>query len=440
MASAKSWQPDEAFKLVRQAYPYRNLARADFDACLCYLFGKQADGNAWLPPRLRFKGEAFAISDEFTARLLRRNLGTILADESRSVCVNKPIDLEARRASRKTRTNSYEIGQIDDHYADHLKPGDRFLLDGRCLEYRKSDGWSLVVEEVIGRPVTPRWYSQGWSISAELARHLYHLRTRAGEVMRDGPLALSKLLREEYGLGKPAIHILSEYFHLQEAHSEIPDIATLLIEAVRSQSQTDYYLHTPLNQPANQALAQVFVARLANHRHIQASTLVADLGFVISLPEVSEFTPGAFRDLLSAHNFASDLEAALLRSDMTRERFQRVATTGLMLLRQPLNGRRHVGGRDWAERRLFDQVQAKEPDFVLLRQAMHEVLTETCDSAAALAYVHNLPRLTIRCRRLNQPSPFAQHWTQVKEGPDDSVINPATALERLHAELMGKGA
>jgi Lhr-like helicase len=283
-------------------------------------------------------------------------------------------------------------------------------------------------------------HSQGWSISAELARHLYHLRTRAGEVMRDGPLALSKLLREEYGLGKQAIYILSEYFHLQEAHSEIPDSVTLLIEAVSGESQTDYYLHTPLNQPANQALAHILVARLANHRHIQASALVADLGLVISVPDIYEFKPGDFRDLLSPHNFAPDLEAALLRSDMTRERFQRVATTGLMLLRQPLNGRRHVGGRDWAQRRLFDQVQAKEPDFVLLRQAMHEVLTETCDSAAALAYLENLPRLTIRCRRLNLPSPFAQHWTQVKEGPDDSVINPTTALERLHAELTRQGA
>jgi hypothetical protein len=43
--------------------------------------------------------------------------------------------------------------------------------------------------------------------------------------------------------------------------------------------------------------------------------------------------------------------------------------------------------------------------------------------------------LTIRCRRRSQAAPLAQHWTQLKEGPDDAVINPAAALERLYAEL-----
>jgi Lhr-like helicase len=162
------------------------------------------------------------------------------------------------------------------------------------------------------------------------------------------------------------------------------------------------------------------------------------LGFVLTVQDSVYLTPEDFRGLLSPNDFAADLEATLLSSEMLRERFQRLAHTGLMLLRQPLNGRPRVGGRNWAQRRLFDQVQAKEPDFVLLRQAMREVMMETCDLTAAVDYLNSLPRLTIRCRCLSQPSPFAQYWTQIEEGPNDAVINPTAALERLHAELTDR--
>ena len=63
-----------------------------------------------------------------------------------------------------------------------------------------------------------------------------------------------------------------------------------------------------------------------------------------------------------------------------------------MLLRNPLGRGRRVGGRDWGERRLFDQVRARDPDFVLLRQAAREVRADLCDAAAALRYVEELAR------------------------------------------------
>src|SRR5262249_24926253 len=54
MAAARAWSADEAFALVRRAYPYRDLARADFDDCLRYLSGgAEGDTTDWLPARLR---------------------------------------------------------------------------------------------------------------------------------------------------------------------------------------------------------------------------------------------------------------------------------------------------------------------------------------------------------------------------------------------------
>src|SRR5262249_18456000 len=149
---------------------------------------------------------------------------------------------------------------------------------------------------------------------------------------------------------------------------------------------------------------RVVVRRLACVHGRTALPIVADLGFALLVrgaslegsPPAGKSSQGAglaqlFRELLAVQGFEADLDAALGASDAWRERFQRVAYTGLMLLRNPIGHRRRVGGRMWAQRRLFDQVQAHDPDFVLLRQAAREVRADLCDAQAAGDYVRRLP-------------------------------------------------
>ena len=146
-----------------------------------------------------------------------------------------------------------------------------------------------------------------------------------------------------------------------------------------------------------------------------------------------------FRELLAADGFDGDLAFALGDSSSLRERFRRVALTGLMLLRNPRGRRRRVGGPDWAQRRLFEQVRTADPEFVLLRQAEREVRDDGCDAQAARAFVETLPRQMLRCRRLADIAPFAANWTQEAAGPVESAASPDDALRRLHALLTGAG-
>jgi ATP-dependent Lhr-like helicase len=422
MAAGRAWTRAEAWTLVRRAHRYCDLTRSDFDGCLDYLSGRRRNGEEWLPPRLRWQGDTFSILDDRTARLLRRNLGTILADEQRPVRLN----------------NGSPVGELEDAYAERLQPGDRFLLDGRCLEYRRDEQRTLLVEEVVGWPQAPRWDSEGWLLSAELARRLYGLRVRAAEALRSGPDALADLLRQEYELDDSTALALLAYIQRQDCVSEVPDAATCLIEMVSRQGAVDHYVHTPLNRAANDALARVVVFRLARDQGRAAHSLVANLGLVLALPG-GAVTPPEWRQLLSVSGFEDDVAQALADSVALRERFQRVAQTGLMLLRHPLGRRRRVGGRDWGERRLFDQVRSADPDFVLLRQAQREVGAEVCDGAAARSFLEQLPQMAVRCRCLPRISPFVEGWTQVEPGPAEAVETPAEALQRLHAALTGSG-
>jgi ATP-dependent Lhr-like helicase len=442
MAAAETCSADETFELVRRAAPYRDLTRDDFDACLAYLFGLAA-ARPWLPPRLRGDPAHFTIRNQGIARLLRRNLGVIVAEPVYDV---------------RTCDDQMLIGQVDRAFAERLHPGDRFLLDGRCLQVRslRPEESVVRVEEVVGRPRVPRWGGDGWPLSTELAERLYLLRVGAAEALRDGPEALRELLRREYGLEEDAAAKLTAYFQRQECVSEIPDTNSCLIEIVSHESGTDWYVHTPLNRLGNDALARVAVHRLAREEGRAAESLVADLGFALLIegnhPLTLPSPPGGgegwgegahsaevLRRLLSAERFEADLEASLEESALLRERFQSVAQTGLMLLRQPLGQARRVGGRDWAARRLFDKVRTHDRDFVLLRQARREILDECCDAAAAGRHVRDLACIPIRCRRLTYPSPFIESWTQMASGAAERVETPAETLLRWHALLTEAG-
>jgi ATP-dependent Lhr-like helicase len=352
---------------------------------------------------------------------LRRNLGTILSEEP---CA---IRLRLAPAAEDDLPRTSLVGEVDEAYADRLTPGDRFMLDGRCLELHSRDGKDLFVDEVAGRPAVPRWAGSGPPMSLALAERLYLFRAEAAEVFRDGTAALERFLRQA-GLGERAAAAVGRLIAAQETASEVPEPATLLIEGVTHQSHVEYYLHTPLPCPANEVLVRVLSRRLLAHHNVRAAPLAANLGLLLVVDRTAAIEPDTWRALLTVERFADDFLAGLRESQLLRDRFGQVAQTGLMVLRHPAGRRRRVGGKDWAGRELFDQVHDADPDFVLLRQAEEEVRTTACDLGSALAFARRLPAMPVRLRWLAQPSPLG---SQLLVSESVAVETPATRQEAL---------
>lgn len=418
MAMSESWSPAEALALVRRAYPYRDLGDEDFRQCINYLSGCHADGTSWLPPRLDWTPDGrFTIASDAISKLLRRNLGTIVSDEPRGIKL-----VTEENGEEKTVV----LGSLDELFADRLQPGDRFLLGGRALEFRRRERSALLVRDAGGQPAPPRWGNSYWRLPAELVRRLYLFRAEAAEILRDGDDALARWLRSQYRLEGPAIDELARYILVQETVSEVPDDRVLLVEAVRHDTGIEYGLHTPLTRAANEALARVVGLRLTRHgRGCASESLAVDLGVLLFVRGSSPLTADDWRQLLAIEDWHADFQDALHDSWLLRERFANVAMTGLMLLRHPQGGRRKVGGRDWAERRLFEQVRAADPDFVLLRQAERETVREACDGAAAHVYLGELTDKMVRLRWLSEPSPFAASWLTMMHPMQQRVLSNA---------------
>jgi ATP-dependent Lhr-like helicase len=398
MAAAEAWQADETYNLVKRAYPFRELSREDFDACMRYLAG--GDG---LPVRLRALDGKRAIRGPATAALLRRNVGSIIAEETRLVVSDTGIE-----------TGSL-IGEVDAGFGESLQAGDRFLLDGRCLEFRRRDAGSLVVDEVAGRPTAPHWNGEGWPLAQELARRVYLSRAQAAEALSDGGEAFTSLLQREFKLGIREVRSLANLIERQECISEVPHLRTLLIESVRRDHGIEYYFHTPLNRPGNDALARVAVLRLARDFGRSSLSLVSELGFMQMVRGERPIEAAGWREALSVDKFNDDLTAALLGSELLRDRFRCVAQTSLLWPRNPIG----------AERRAC--ISTADADFVLVRQALRELLSER---VSALRFVEQLPRMTIYCRRLAEISPFVEGWNRVEAGAIETVNDTSPTHER----------
>jgi ATP-dependent Lhr-like helicase len=428
MACIGECSSDEAFALIRKAGPMEHLSRSDFDSCLNFLSGElAAPAGAWEPepgatpkwtsPRFWKKAGLFGVRNTRIIRWFRSNVGTITSEESVRVCVDDET-----------------IGTLEGNYAERLQKGDRFVLDGRALEFDRLDG--LVVHARIsgGEPDLPRWTSDRQGLSAELAAELAEFRYRAATLLDEGPSAMRAWLVEEYGLEPQGIGVLETLFAAQEQLSEVPRPGSVLVEESPHEDGLSYTFHAPLGRSACEAAGRAVSARLGRRFGRDLGLVVADLGWQVRLPIEAQLNENDIPPLLSPEGFEEDVLAGVDRGDLPARRFRHVAATALMVLRRPEGGRTKVGGLLWVSQRLYPMVKAACPDHPLLKETRREVLDDLLDAPKALEWLRSRP--VVRFRALDGPSPFAAAWIDAA-GPEPMRFeSPEEALRRFHERLF----
>ncbi len=431
MACGGEWSADEAFVLVRQSGPMAGLSRQDFEACLDFLAGDLAAPNGafeaepgatpkWTAPRIWKSRGRFGVRSRRVVRWFWGNVGTITSEEScRVVADGSPV------------------GTLEAAYAERLQAGDRFVLDGRSLEFRRIEGTVVHAKSSGGEPHLPRWSSDRQGLSPELARDVAAFRAEAARRLGEGASALREWLVEAHDLDLDAAGAVENLIAAQELASEVPGPDALLVEECPA-AESDglvYTFHAPLGRPAIEALARVTSARLGRRFGRDLTLAVADLGWAIGLPEGAQIQREEIPDLISPEHFTDDVLEGLDRGDLAARRFRHVAATALMVLRNPDGGRTRVGGMLWVSQRLYPLVVAACPDHPLLRETRREVLEDLLDVRSALAWLGAKPQ--IRFRSLAAPSPFALAWVDPSGSEPLRFESADQALGRLHARLVG---
>lgn len=214
---------NDAFELVRRAYPFRQLPRSEFNAVLEYLAGggkslRQQYQDVFGKIILDETNGLFETRAGPTRRDFLQNIGTIPTDGMiRILLRNSPI------------------GTVEESFLRQLKPGDIFSLAGRAFRLERVGLMEAWVERADGAtPTVPRWGANKLPLSNRVGQEINAFRSELKAQFESIPFHTAPSLipsiarRLECSENNAAIifRIHAAQFHL----SEIPTEDFLLIE------------------------------------------------------------------------------------------------------------------------------------------------------------------------------------------------------------------
>ena len=433
MACVGDHDANEVYGLIQKAWPYRNLQRADFDGCLAYLAGELAapagafepePGAAprWTVPRLWKERGEFGVRHRRILRWYRMNVGTIVSEESMTVQVE-----------------GHRIGQLEAAYAESLQPGDRFVLDGRVLQFNNSEGLTILAKAAGGEGFLPRWTSDRPGLSATLATELSQFVEELAERLEISKNSATQWLVDDYHMRAEDAGGLVGLVRSQMAVSEVPGGGRILVECFPESEGWAYAVHCGLHKAAAEAVGRAVAARLGRLRGRDVRLTVADLGFVVHT-QAEPLGQQALVALFEPDGLEADVLEGLDNGELIARRFRRVATTGFMVLRNVEGKRTRVGGQEWVSRRLYPVVLESCPNHPLVREARRETLEDVLDVPSAMRWLLGRPKLRVRV--LKQASPFTAAWVEPLGDQRAEPIQYESAddaLKRLHERLFACG-
>jgi len=418
MACGPGFEPELERETLRRVWSYRHLDDDAWQWCLDFLEQGGSCLGAYpryrklerqpLDPGLPDGAFRYVVREPAIARLHRLNVGTITADRSVTVRVQRGAVL----------------GHVEETFVARLRPGDVFFFAGRSLEFvRLREMTALVKASKRQTRTVPAWGGGQMALSDLLAHHLREEVHRCAEGRLDSPelLALEPLLARQADL------------------SILPRRDETLLEVCRTREGSHLFLYPFEGRFVHEGLGFLWVLRLARHHSGTFTVSVNDHGF-----ELLAAKGYPFDDLLEEHlgellddrALEADLEQAVHLSELCRRRFRSIAQVS-GLVAGGLPGDRRSGGQlQISAALLFDVFQRHEPDNRLLAQARHEVVVEQLEVHRLRAALERIRASNLRMERTPRPGPFA--FPLLAERLNQRMSNESLLerLERLRTEAL----
>ncbi|AKG92447.1 Lhr-like helicase [Geoglobus ahangari] len=423
MAIERRWKVDEALRVIRRAYPYRNLSRDEFVSVLRYLSGRYSEleekrvyGKIWFDEETM----EFGRRGKMVRPIYYLNTGTI-PDEVAVAVVTKDGKM---------------VGKVEEEFAERLVKGDIFVLAGKTFRFLRSRGMKIVVEEVRDeKPTVPSWFSEQLPLSYDLALRIQEFRLEMERRLEEGN-ALSWLMRE-FPIDGNAARSIVEYFDEQRRFSVIPHIERLVVEKLE-EDRNYYFFHTLIGRRANNAVARVFAYRVGKVKRCNVQFTVNDNGFVLILPENRVLREDEIRFLFRTENFKEDLMESLMKTEILRRRFRHVAVRSFMILRNYLGREKSVWRQQLSADTLLRLLLKNfGRDFPVIKETFREIMEDAMDVANALDYLSRVgSEVELEITRVPYPSPFGLNLYVM--GDEDVVLmeDRRKVLRELHQKIL----
>jgi ATP-dependent helicase Lhr and Lhr-like helicase len=417
----QSFAEDELFAQMRRAYPYRNLAREDFDAILDML----SEGIS--ARRGRFG--AFLHRDRVNGRVRARR-GARLAAITSGGAIPENALFQVVQSPEGT-----VVGTVDEDFAVESMAGDIFILGSTSWRIRRIESSSgrVLVEDAHGAPPgIPFWLGEAPARTAELSEHVALLREElSARLGKTSPVALStrlpevvaamEWLKEECGLDAAGSEQAIQHLVAGRAVlGEVPTQQTIIAERFFDEGGgMQLVIHAPFGGRINKAWGLALRKRFCRSFNFELQAAATDDGLNIALAEQHSFPLADVFNFLQAETVQGVLEQAVLTgAPVFGTRFRWDATRALALLR--FRGGKKIPPQ--VQRILADDLLAsvfpdvaacgenitgdiRIPDHPLVKEVMKDVLHEAMDLDGLRAVLRGIQDGSIRCLAVDTPVP-----------------------------------
>jgi ATP-dependent Lhr-like helicase len=433
------WGEDELFGMVRKAYPYRNVTRADFDAVVEML----AEGYTTRLGRhnayLHHDKVQHQLRARRSARLTALTSGGAIPDNADYDVVLEP--------------NNTFVGTVNEDFAIESMPGDVFQLGNTSWRILRVERGQLRVEDALGQPPSlPFWIGEAPGRTPELSEEVSRLRGEISEALFQGEEAALALLAKDDGLPPEAAKQIVEYLSAaQRALGTLPTQDTIVMERFFDESGgMQLILHSPFGSRLNRAWGLALRKRFCRKFNFELQAAATEDAIILSLGASHSFPMEEVFQYLNAKTVRDVLVQAMLVAPMFNVRWRWNANISLAILRRR-GGKKNppqiqrMQAEDLVAAVFPDQIACAEnlsgprevPDHPLVKQTVHDCLTEAMD-------IEHLERLLtdiaagkkrlVTCD-LTEPSPLA---AEILTARPYAFLDDAPLEERRTQAVMNR--
>jgi ATP-dependent Lhr-like helicase len=433
MSIERRWKVEDAYRVVRRSYPYRDLSMEELRDVLRYLGGgyeglegRKVYSKIWYDEEEGIFGRKRSIRPIYYG-----NVGTIPDEASITV---------------RTKDGKW-VGNLEEEFAERLSPGDVFVLGGRTFRFLKLRGATATVERAEGeRPTVPSWFSELLPLSFDTAEAVGDFREEAFRRIAEGRGMISWLM-EEYPVDRAAAKAIASYFEAMDGFLKLlgvverPSRRTVLVERYVSQEGKLYVIfHAMFGRRVNDALSRAYAYMASRRLGSNVLVIPGDSGFAVVLPRRAAGGAEWLPDALGPDDLRDTLIEAVKHTEMATMRFRHCATRSLMILRS-YRGRETSISRRQANSQVLRRLAERIEGFPVLRETYREILEDVMDVGNAESVLRDLrsgERRFVLMPEYDVPSPFSHGL--IVSGYEDVVLmeDRKKLLEALHDSVMRK--
>ncbi len=366
-AVAAPFHPDALYDEVRDAAPYADLDREDFDRVVDFVatggyalkaYERWARLKAMPDGRLR-------LSHPRLAQAYRLNVGTIVEADMLTVRLVRGRGQTEGRSTGPIGRGGRVLGEIEEWFVEQLVAGDTFVFGGEVLRFEGlSNNEAVVSRSNDPEPKVPSYQGGKFPLSTHLADGVRRMLSDPAE-WRDLP-------------GQ-----VVDWLNMQKLKSRLPGRTDLLVETF-PRGEKNYMVAYPFEgRLAHQTLGMLLTRRLERAR-------ARPLGFVANDYAIAVWGLGdmgrmigtgrlALAELFDQDMLGDDLDAWLQESSLMERAFHTCAVIAGLVERRH-HGKEKTGRQlSVSTKLIYDVLRTHQPDHLLLRAAEADAATGQLD-------------------------------------------------------------